>query len=164
MDKATKRFSVPVLSIEQKRAEMYRNHRCLFRLLLLWATGSLFAGVVIDAKKPTADADSEDDVQEKYLYHTDEAKGIIIDYEPPPIASPSKTKDGAIKEDPDLYRPDFIYGPNQGPRVVEFYAPWCPHVCLTVWLLLLLLFFGLSYTCYTLLIDFCCSFFISFHC
>lgn len=143
---------------------MYRNHRCLFRLLLLWATGSLFAGVVIDAKKPTADADSEDDVQEKYLYHTDEAKGIIIDYEPPPITEPSKTKDGAIKEDPNLYRPDFIYGPNQGPRVVEFYAPWCPHVCLTVWLLLLLLFFGLSYTCYTLLIDFCCSFFISFHC
>ena len=141
MDKATKRFSVPVLSIEQKRAEMYRNHRCLFRLLLLWATGSLFAGVVIDAKKPTADADSEDDVQEKYLYHTGEAKGIIIDYEPPPIAAPSKTKDGAIKEDPDLYRPDFIYGPNQGPRVVEFYAPWCPHVCLTVWLLLFLLVF-----------------------
>ena len=139
--KATKRFTSPVLSIEQKRAKMYRNHRCLFRLLLLWATGSLFAGVVIDAKKPTADADSEDDVQEKYLYHTGEAKGIIIDYEPPPIAAPSKTKDGAIKEDPDLYRPDFIYGPNQGPRVVEFYAPWCPHVCLTVWLLLFLLVF-----------------------
>lgn len=25
-------------------------------------------------------------------------------------------------------RPDFLYSPDTGPRVVEFYAPWCPHV------------------------------------
>lgn len=25
-------------------------------------------------------------------------------------------------------RPDFLYSPDAGPRVVEFYAPWCPHV------------------------------------
>lgn len=25
-------------------------------------------------------------------------------------------------------RPDFLYSPETGPRVVEFYAPWCPHV------------------------------------
>ncbi|GAX23187.1 hypothetical protein FisN_39Hh017 [Fistulifera solaris] len=24
-------------------------------------------------------------------------------------------------------RPDFLYGSDTGPRVVEFYAPWCPH-------------------------------------
>jgi thiol-disulfide isomerase/thioredoxin len=66
------------------------------------------------------------DVADEYLYHTEEAAGIIIDYEPPPesdLLSESKNKDSTL-----LNRPDFIYGPNQGPRVVEFYAPWCPHV------------------------------------
>ena len=49
--------------------------------------------------------------EDEFLYHTDEAAPFIIDYEP----------DGTDN-------PDFIYGTNQGPRVVEFYAPWCPHV------------------------------------
>jgi len=25
-------------------------------------------------------------------------------------------------------RPSFLFGADNGPRVVEFYAPWCPHV------------------------------------
>jgi hypothetical protein len=54
---------------------------------------------------------------DEYLYHTEEAAGVIIDYEPPKGAT-----------DKELVTPDFLYGPNQGPRVVEFYAPWCPHV------------------------------------
>lgn len=57
--------------------------------------------------------DEEEDENEEYLYHIEAAKGIIHDYEPP--------KDNST-------RPDFLYGTNQGPRVVEFYAPWCPHV------------------------------------
>ena len=54
---------------------------------------------------------------DEYLYHTEEAANIIIDHEPPKGAT-----------DKELITPDFIYAPNQGPRVVEFYAPWCPHV------------------------------------
>lgn len=81
-----------------------------------------------------------------YLYHTEEAAGVIIDYE----------------NEPENANPDFLYGANQGPRVVgtsvieayaaplvgppyishlpppfsilrftcstsEYYAPWCPH-------------------------------------
>lgn len=46
-----------------------------------------------------------------YLYH-DEDSSIIFDYEPDP-------------EQGD--RPTIIYDPNMGPRVIEFYAPWCPH-------------------------------------
>lgn len=57
---------------------------------------------------------AEETSEEEYLYHTDEAAPFIIDYEP----------DGTDK-------PDFIYGAKQGPRVVEFYAPWCPHVRFT---------------------------------
>jgi thiol-disulfide isomerase/thioredoxin len=28
---------------------------------------------------------------------------------------------------PDPDHPNFLYDSHQGPRVVEFYAPWCPH-------------------------------------
>lgn len=47
----------------------------------------------------------------EYLYHIEEADGIIHDY-----------------DDTSNPTPDFLYGLHQGPRVVEFYAPWCPHV------------------------------------
>jgi thiol-disulfide isomerase/thioredoxin len=33
--------------------------------------------------------------------------------------------EGTNESDPT--RPDFLYSPDAGPRVVEFYAPWCPH-------------------------------------
>lgn len=46
--------------------------------------------------------------QEDYLYHIPEALGVIHDYEP-----------SGSKED----LPDFLFGKDQGPRVVEFYAP-----------------------------------------
>jgi len=53
-----------------------------------------------------------DDVDEsEYLYH-DEDSSIIYDYEPDP-------------EQGD--HPKLIYDPSEGPRVIEFYAPWCPH-------------------------------------
>ena len=52
---------------------------------------------------------SED--ESEYLYH-DEDSSIIYDYEPDP-------------EQGD--HPKLIYDPSEGPRVIEFYAPWCPH-------------------------------------
>jgi hypothetical protein len=45
--------------------------------------------------------------EELYLYHIPDASGVIIDYE----------------ANPDVESPDFIYGEDQGARVVEFYAP-----------------------------------------
>ena len=107
-----------------------RMNRCLFVLVLLWLNNNLFDGdvSVVNAKEPSED-NNNNNIQEKYLYHTEEARGIIIDYEPPQSTTSTKDKgDSNNKDDPNLYRPDFIYGPNQGPRVVEFYAPWCPHV------------------------------------
>jgi thiol-disulfide isomerase/thioredoxin len=56
-------------------------------------------------------ADKDDEAN--YLYSGEDASPII-DYH---------AKMGG--EDPD--RPDFLFSPNNGPRVVEFYAPWCPH-------------------------------------
>ena len=75
---------------------------------------------------------------EQYLYHIKTAQPII-DYEPP--------ADGK-----NILHPTFIYGmdndhPPHYPRVVEFYAPWCPHVSIEIngerylFLSLLLLFF-----------------------
>lgn len=98
-------------------------YRWRFLILLLWINNR-FVSVSVNAKKPSED-NNDNNIQEKYLYHTEEARGIIIDYEPPSTS-------GDAKDDPNLYRPDFIYGPNQGPRVVEFYAPWCPHVRICV--------------------------------
>jgi hypothetical protein len=98
---------------------MYCSYQCRFLILLIWINNR-FVSVSVNAKKPSED-NNDNNIQEKYLYHTEEARGIIIDYEPPSTS-------GDAKDDPNLYRPDFIYGPNQGPRVVEFYAPWCPHV------------------------------------
>jgi hypothetical protein len=46
-----------------------------------------------------------------YLY--DEDAGVVIEYMP-----------SADVADP--VRPDFIYSTNNGPRLVEFYVPWCP--------------------------------------
>ena len=30
--------------------------------------------------------------------------------------------------DPNPEKPAFLYGADTGPRLVLFYAPWCPHV------------------------------------
>jgi hypothetical protein len=92
----------------------HQYHKRQISLILIWVAWYCTIGrtslLLVDAKKQDAD---------EYLYHTEDAAGIIIDYEPPPEVS-DKNK--------DLNRPDFLYGPNQGPRIVEFYAPWCPHV------------------------------------
>ena len=91
---------------------------------LLWLLLLVWVNRLVVRAETTANTDTDSEDNDKYLYHTEEARGIIIDYEPPPT-----TNDGGAKdEDPHGDRPDFIYGPNQGPRVVEFYAPWCPHV------------------------------------
>jgi hypothetical protein len=74
--------------------------RFLFTFLLFFVVVT-----PVNSKGEIASVNKED-----YLYHTDEASGVIIDYEPASIT------------------PDFIYGADQGPRVIEFYAPWCPHV------------------------------------
>lgn len=59
--------------------------------------------------------DSQDDgVSRHYLYlPLGSDAEPVIDYRPTP--------------DEDADEPDFIFGLNNGPRVVEFYAPWCPH-------------------------------------
>jgi len=63
--------------------------------------------------------DSEDDERaENYLYYQEDAKPYVTDYQRPP----------GIDEEDD--RPDFLFCPTPascGPRIVEFYAPWCPH-------------------------------------
>jgi thiol-disulfide isomerase/thioredoxin len=56
--------------------------------------------------------DDDEELEEQYLYDVD--GGVVIDYMP-----------SAAEADP-VY-PDFLYSANNGPRIVEFYAPWCPH-------------------------------------
>jgi hypothetical protein len=93
--------------------------------LFLWRTDHYRGnGVVAAAAAASSDATVAKKKawgKEDFLYHTDEAAGIIVDYEP--------------EEGAKLNRPDFIYGANQGPRVVEYYAPWCPHVSTTYFFL-----------------------------
>ncbi|GKY94250.1 hypothetical protein MPSEU_000390800 [Mayamaea pseudoterrestris] len=58
--------------------------------------------------------EDNDDVAKNYLYlPLGEEASPVIEYRP--------------KKGDDPKRPNFIFGPNNGPRVVEFYAPWCPH-------------------------------------
>jgi thiol-disulfide isomerase/thioredoxin len=60
--------------------------------------------------------DNQDELEEEeelqYLYEKN--AGVIIEYMPSPSTG-------------DPVRPDFLYSPINGPRIVEFYAPWCPH-------------------------------------
>lgn len=49
-----------------------------------------------------------------YLYSTEDAKPVI-EYRGP--TAPGEQAN----------HPNFIYDPSNGPRIVEFYAPWCPH-------------------------------------
>ena len=62
-----------------------------------------------------------------YLYHSegeDDKGGPVVEYLP--------GEDMGVDNDIDLH-PDFLYRPSSPsdysppPRVVEFYAPWCPH-------------------------------------
>jgi thiol oxidase len=56
--------------------------------------------------------DEEEEQEQQYLYA--ENAGVVIDYMPSPSTG-------------NPLRPDFLYSPYNGPRMVEFYAPWCPH-------------------------------------
>jgi hypothetical protein len=49
---------------------------------------------------------------ENYLYL--ENAGLVVEFRP--------------ESEPKPLEPEFIYGANTGPRLIEFYAPWCPHV------------------------------------
>lgn len=74
--------------------------------------GSKNQSGVVDASPP----EEEEDIT-NYLYHNNYSYPII-DYEPP-----SSSKESIIHD-----KPLFLFGENQPARVVEFYAPWCPHV------------------------------------
>ena len=53
----------------------------------------------------------------------------IVDY----VVSSEKSDDETTKEYEDrITHPDMIYGENNGPRVVEFYSPWCSVRFLTL--------------------------------
>jgi thiol oxidase len=78
------------------------RQRCLVTALLIFL--SLIPTVVPEQY--------EEDPDMPYLYDAD--AGVVIEYMP-----------SASTKDP--LRPDFLYSTNNGPRIVEFYAPWCPH-------------------------------------
>ena len=56
--------------------------------------------------------------KEGYLYAGTNDSEPVIDLEP--------------ANDTDPLHPDFLYGPDTGHRVVEFYSPMCPHVRVVV--------------------------------
>lgn len=62
---------------------------------------------------PEENEEEEDEENNDYLYKSDDTSPII-EFIPDNEQYPE--------------RPDFIYSTEKGPRVVEFYAPWCPHV------------------------------------
>jgi len=59
---------------------------------------------------------AEEDKQSEYLYYGTDDAFPVQDYHVPPGTDEHTAR-----------HPSFIYNPNKGPRVVEFYAPWCPH-------------------------------------
>lgn len=62
-----------------------------------------------------SESESSEEEDQFYLYR--ENAGRVIEYILPEEKSASV--------DPE--KPDFLYAPSQGYRIVEFYAPWCPH-------------------------------------
>jgi thiol-disulfide isomerase/thioredoxin len=80
----------------------FLRQRCLVTALLIFL--SLVPTVVPELY--------EEDPDLPYLY--DEDAGVVMEYMP-----------SASTENP--LRPNFLYSTNNGPRIVEFYAPWCPH-------------------------------------
>ena len=73
----------------------------------------LFAATRVSRAGNTDDAETVDYTDSYFLYGLEEDKPVI-DYRP-----------GSEK---DPVHPSFIFGSGNGPRVVEFYSPWCPHV------------------------------------
>jgi thiol-disulfide isomerase/thioredoxin len=82
-----------------------------------FATALLLFLILVPAVVPDDQdvPDNQDELEEEepqYLYERN--AGVIIEYMPSPSTG-----------DPE--RPDFLYSRFNGPRIVEFYAPWCPH-------------------------------------
>jgi thiol oxidase len=86
----------------------------LVRLLILLIIPQLCLSEEGDSESKEEKEAEEDDIAQNYIYlPLGEEADPVIDY---------RAKDGDNPEEPN-----FIFGPNNGPRVVEFYAPWCPH-------------------------------------
>lgn len=83
------------------------NHKVWILLFLLLKSGSAAETTKKEEKK---DAKKYD---ENYLYleNADPVVEFVRD-----------------ESEPNPKEPAFIYGSNTGPRLIEFYAPWCPHV------------------------------------
>lgn len=70
---------------------------------------------LMSAEEPNV-AQAEEEEEEPsgdYLYTADDATPIL-EYMP---------EEGQSDENPD-----FLFGPDNPARLIEFYAPWCPHV------------------------------------
>jgi hypothetical protein len=81
-------------------------------LLLILATST--TSVVVEGLEEGAEDDgdissSSEDNQEKYFYRID-PNSPVVEYAAPPEG--------------ELDKPDFIYNPKPGIRIVEFYAHW----------------------------------------
>jgi thiol-disulfide isomerase/thioredoxin len=85
------------------------------RVLQRWSVTILLILSLISIATVLAD-ESEEEEEELQLYLYEEDAGKVIEY-----ILPEKS----ATVDPE--KPDFLYAPNQGYRIVEFYAPWCPH-------------------------------------
>jgi thiol oxidase len=74
---------------------------------------SLLGAVLLASHALSKEIDLND--KKHYLYFGDEeAEKYVHDYHPD-------------KDAPDLHEPAFLFKPNNPARIVEFYAPWCPH-------------------------------------
>ena len=80
--------------------------RKMLRMMFLLLICSLFVITVQSAKGPALPPNAK----KGYLYAGTDDASPVIEFEGP--------------DD----RPDFVLSRNKGHRVVEFYAPWCPHV------------------------------------
>jgi len=61
--------------------------------------------------------DKEDEPENDYLYSEKDAFPVV---------------EYRSRWEVDPGHPRFLFGAKNGPRVVEFYAPWCPHVSSTL--------------------------------
>jgi hypothetical protein len=82
------------------------------RSLQRWCVTILLILSLISIASVVAE-ESEEEEEEEQLYLYEEDAGTVLEY-----ILPEKS----ASVDPE--KPDFLYAPNQGYRIVEFYAPW----------------------------------------
>jgi thiol-disulfide isomerase/thioredoxin len=75
----------------------------------------LIGTIVLAEEDGQPEEEEEEEEDNAYLYANDDAVPII-EYIP-----------DILEEGQEPEMPYFLLGPESGPRVVEFYAPWCPH-------------------------------------